>query len=174
MRSSVIYFTVQNFCFFYSSISIIMTDVLQGKIQQQCKIFLFPKRIPFLFLNLFGWSKSWPRPHTTNAQWRFARLLLKPRFILWPVKSATSYSGDFFSRWWRISFPLLPIKMGNKLLFLLFDWEKNPFVWPWKVQRPCHIFSRMERCFGREFYEIWKAIWWSNFGPFSMHYEICT
>ena len=44
--------------FFYSSISIIMTDVLQGKIQQQCKIFLFPKRIPFLFLNLFGWSKS--------------------------------------------------------------------------------------------------------------------
>ena len=83
--------------FFIPASAFIMTDVLQGKIQQQCKIFLFPKRIPFLFLNLFGWSKSWPRPHTTNAQWRFARLLLKPRFILWPVKSATSYSGEFFS-----------------------------------------------------------------------------
>ena len=118
--------------FFYSSISIIMTDVLQGKIQQQCKIFLFPKRIPFLFLNLFGWSKSSGHDLTLRKCSGGLRVYCA-KIQIYPVTCEICHQLfrrifflDDYMIWW-ISFPLIPIRMENKLLFLHYDWKKNPF-----------------------------------------------
>ena len=134
MVQHYLFYNLKFLLFFIPAASaFIMTDVLQGKIPTTMqKSFLFPKRISILFLNLFGWSKSSGHDLTLRKCSGGLRVYCA-KIQIYPVTCEICHQlfrrifflDDYMI--WRISFPLIPIRMENKLRFLLYDWKKNPF-----------------------------------------------
>ena len=122
------------FAFFYSSSISIYYDrcFTRKNPNNNAKIFLFPKRISILFLNMFGWSKSSGHDLTLRKCSGGLRVYCA-KIQIYPVTCEICHQlfrrifflDDYMI--WRISFPLIPIRMENKLLFLLYDLKKNPF-----------------------------------------------